>query len=103
MIKAILYHLNCSAAIVKKKDCNAVSFSVSGYNAQKILDYLYSDATIYLNRKYKIVKLAPKLEESDFEKLIKNGESCDANTVVTGEIKASPAPYSVEIEPAKTE
>lgn len=33
----------------------------------------------------------------------KNGESCDANPVVTEETKESSVPYSVETEPEKSE
>lgn len=50
-----------------------------------------------------ISKDAVPVEESQELLQIKNGESCDANTVVNIEIKESISPYSVEIEPADTE
>lgn len=56
-----------------------------------MLNKIYENCNIYLDRKYKLYKLAPYLSESDMEKLRKNGEICDDNTVVTEEIKESSA------------
>lgn len=72
--------------------------------AQDVLELLYSNATIYLERKYNLYKnFAPHFAWAGEEKLLNIGESCDANTEIIEEVKESSTSYSVEIEPANAE
>ena len=72
--------------------------------AQEVLDYMYKDSTIYLDRKYNLYKnFAPRFVQTVEEKLLNIGESCDANTEITEESKESSASYSVEVEPEISE
>ena len=64
--------------------------NTSDDKAIKIFNYLYKNATIYLNRKYKRY-LALCCSNTTFEQT-KNGEGCDANTVVIVETKESTIP-----------
>ena len=72
----------------------------TGKNAYNILKYLYKDATIYLERKYKrYCELCRLFEESNKSLSSKIGEVCNDNTEVNSEItKGSESPYSVESE-----
>ena len=55
--------------------------------AFKVIDYLYSNSTIYLQRKYEIYQIYCRLYEKSYRGLEgKNGEGCDANTVLNSEI-----------------
>lgn len=55
--------------------------------AFNITKYLYSDSTIYLQRKYEIYQIYCRLYEKSYRGLEgKNGEGCDANTVLNSEI-----------------
>lgn len=78
------------------------SLEYSKENAIKLINWLYNDCTIFLNRKYKLYNFFKNGSRSvqEWTELlsIKNGELCDENTVVTEETKESSAPYSVEIE-----
>lgn len=86
-----------------QKDGNCYSISTET-KAQEILEYLYKDATIYLERKYILYKnFAAHFVQTSAETLLKNGESWDANAVVNTETKVSMSPYSVEIEPVNSE
>jgi len=42
----------------RKEECEAYSFKIHGYNAYKFLEKIYSDSSIYLNRKYRRYKEA---------------------------------------------
>lgn len=71
-------------------------------NTVKIINWLYSDCTIYLNRKYQKYNFfkngSRSIQEWNEWLSTKNGEVCDDNTVVTEESNDSFAPYSVETE-----
>ena len=55
--------------------------------AFKVINYLYSNSTIYLQRKYEIYQKYCRLYEESYRVLEgKNGKSCDANTVLNSEI-----------------
>ena len=55
--------------------------------AFKVINYLYSNSTIYLQRKYEIYQKYCRLYEESYRGLEgKNGEGCDANTVLNSEI-----------------
>lgn len=80
------------------------SFNVCGKNAYNLAKFLYQDATIYLDRKFKkYLEYCRLYEESYRLSLTKIGEGCDANPQVITETKESVTPYSVETEPAKVE
>lgn len=68
----------------KGVESNTFALSVSRNKADCVADLLYKNATIYLNRKYKIFcRLTQKyvrLQQG------KNGEDCDVNTVLTEQI-----------------
>ena len=55
--------------------------------AFNITKYLYDSSTIYLQRKYEIYQIYCRLYEKSYRGLEgKNGEGCDANTVLNSEI-----------------
>lgn len=57
------------------------------HNAKKLLDYMYKDAVIYLDRKFnKYLEVCRFWEKYQKELQSKNGEGCDANTVLTNQI-----------------
>lgn len=81
--------------------CNAINDIVY------FLNYMYKDATIYLDRKYKLYEFFKNGSRS-IQEWIEFNESktvnvCDDNAVVNVETKESTSPYSVEIEPANAE
>lgn len=86
-ITSLNEYLGTNAKIQSKSGIYTISFG--GNVAQNVLEKLYDNCNIYLDRKYELYKLAPRLSESDVEKLRKNGEVCDDNTVVTEESKES--------------
>lgn len=64
----------------------------NGEEAYKILNYLYNNCNIYLQRKYDKYKDICRLYEKSYRGLqTNNGEDCDVNPVITGEIKESSA------------
>lgn len=63
------------------------SFNLSAFRTKKFLDYLYKDCTIYLDRKYiKYLEICRSWEKFHESLEGKNGEGCDANTVLNSEI-----------------
>lgn len=79
-------------------------FSVCGKNGYELAKYLYSNATIYLERKYeKYLEYCRLYEKSDRLLETKIMEGCDANHEVNSESKESESPQRVEIEPEKSE
>ncbi len=79
-------------------------FSVCGKNGYELAKYLYSNSTIYLERKYeKYLEYCRLYEKSDRLLETKIMEGCDANHEVNSEIKKSESPQRVEIEPEKSE
>ena len=61
--------------------------SLFGKNGFELAKYLYSNCTVYLDRKYeKYLEYCRLYEESYRELEGKNGESCDGNTVLNSEI-----------------
>ena len=76
-------------------------------NGIKFINWLYSNSSIFLERKYKLYNFfkdgSRSIQEWVELQSTKNGELCDENTVVTEETKESFAPYSVETEPDLSE
>lgn len=91
-------------------DSNQVTYALqfSSNISRYLCSLLYDNCTIYLDRKYsraQFFKTKNCRSVEEFTELLQteNGESCDANPVVTEEIKESSAPYSVGTEPEKSE
>ena len=79
-------------------------FSVCGKNGYELAKYLYSNSTIYLERKYeKYLEYCRLYEKLDRLLETEIMEGCDANHEVNSEIKESESPQRVEIEPEKSE
>lgn len=91
----------------KRHSEHTFSLEYTKQNAIKIINWLYKDCTIFLDRKHKLYNFfkngSRSVQEWNEWLSTKNGEDCDVNTVVTEETKASSVPYSVEIEPVKAE
>lgn len=90
---------------ISNKSCNdwenkAYQLKFSFVPSRKIARYLYENANIYLERKYKkYLEFCSLEDESLLRKSSKIGECCDANTEVSSEItKGSETPQSVEGE-----
>ena len=65
-----------------------LTLNVSQYKAKKLLDYMYNDATIYLDRKYnEYLKVCRVFKKLNTELQGNIGEGCDANTEITEETK----------------
>lgn len=78
--------------------------SLHGRNGYELADYLYKNATIYLDRKYnKYLEYCRLYEESCRELQTNNGEGCDVNPVISTETKESVPSYRVETEPSSEE
>lgn len=79
---------------------NTYELSFSDVPSRKLARFLYENATVYLDRKYKkYLEFCRIEEESSKRKSSKIGEGCDANTEVNSEIsKGSESPQSVESE-----
>lgn len=103
-LNEIIEMSNISAKFKHDKRHSEKTFSLeyTKENSIKMLNWLYSDCTIYLDRKYKRYNFfkngSRSIQEWNELSLTKNGEDCDVNTVVTEETKESSALYSVEIE-----
>lgn len=73
----------------------------------KFINYIYSNANIYLERKYKLYQFfkngSRSLQEWNEFQQIENGEVRNSDPVVNSEIKESELPYSVETEPSSME
>ena len=68
-------------------------FAITGKNGYLITKYLYSDSTVYLDRKYeKYLEYCRLYEESYRESETKIGEGCDVNPEVIIETKESVTP-----------
>ena len=74
--------------------------TIGGKNAFELTKYLYSDATIYLQRKYEKYLEYCRLYEESCRGLSGNiGETPEMdNTEINSEIKESESSYSVEVE-----
>lgn len=81
----------------KNYNNNAFQLVYGGTIARKFARYLYENATIYLDRKYKKFLDFCRIEEgSSRRKSSKIGEGCDANTEVSSVIaKGTETPQSV--------
>lgn len=74
-------------------------FSVCGRNGYELAKYLYSNATIYLDRKYEKYLEYCRLYEESYRELQTNiGKGCDANPEISIETKESIPSYSVDGE-----
>lgn len=63
------------------------TINANSQKAKEILDYMYKDATIYLDRKFnKYLEVCRFWEKLQKLRKGKNGEGCDANTVLNSEI-----------------
>ena len=86
---------------------NTFSLEYDKENGINFINWLYSDCSIFLNRKYELYNFfkngSRSIQEWTEWLSTKNGELCDENTVVTEENKKSSAPYSVETEPDLSE
>lgn len=83
---------------------NTYVFNLWCSTAVSIIYFLYNNSSIYLDRKFEKANEICRLYGEPYKELqTENGESCDANPVVTEETKESSAPYSVETEPEKSE
>ena len=71
------------------------------------INYLYDNCNIYLNRKYRKYTFfkngSRSVQEWTEFNQPKSVEACDGNTEVNTKIKEFVSPYSVEIEPDKSE
>ena len=91
MLEGIKRHIpelsNRSLFLNDKKNKITKVLSSEHKVAFKVIDYLYSNSTIYLQRKYEIYQIYCRLYEKSYRGLEgKNGEGCDANTVLNSEI-----------------
>ncbi len=86
----------------KRHDDKTFTIEYTKENSVKFINWLYSDCTIYLNRKYQKYNFfkngSRSIQEWNEWLSTKNGEVCDDNTVVTEESNDSSALYSVETE-----
>lgn len=86
----------------KRHSEQTVNFSFKRSESTKLINLLYNDSTIYLDRKYKLFNFfkngCRSLEE--FNELLQTniGEGCDANTEINLDSNKSKSSYSVEIE-----
>lgn len=87
-------HLNLrSYKLQGKQNSEAKQFSVGHSIAFNLSKYLYSNSTIYLQRKYeKYLEYCRLYEESYRELQTKIGEGCDVNPEVIEETKESSTP-----------
>lgn len=104
-VNGVLYYHKITKELF---DLYGISRSMAMKQRSKVNKY-------YIHRKAKHVKIkyidkfvplpqdAVPIEESLELLQTKNGEDCDVNTVVNTETKESVSPYSVEIEPDKSE
>ena len=75
-----------------KHDEKTLTISVSSSNAKSILDYMYKDSTVYLDRKFNKYLEICRLWEKSHRGLQGNiGEGLTANTEITTETKESVA------------
>lgn len=91
----------CNKGYIRKcGDENVYDLEFSPRVSRSVARLLYSDATIYLERKYNKYLEFCRLEEESSRRLSsKIGECCDANPEVISEIsKGSETPQSVESE-----
>jgi len=96
------HNIDCKLFKDKRHVNNTWTLSFNTHNTVLFINYIYKNASVYLDRKYNLYEFFKNGSRSVQEwaelLLTKNGELCDENTVVTEETKESSAPYSVEIE-----
>lgn len=86
-IKNNIIELNNSPLNFNNSSNITLVLSAEREKAFRILYYLYENSSIYLNRKYERYLYFCRLYKKLYKKLqSKNGESCDANTVLTNQI-----------------
>ena len=93
-LKQILltYSINTGVLVVDPREEYTRTLNVSQPDTLQFLHLIYKDSTIYLTRKYnKYLTFCRSLEKSDELLQTNIGESCDANTEITGETKEFPA------------
>lgn len=109
MDKIIEYSgINANIRHDKRHNENTISLEYTVENGFKFINYLYSNCTIYLDRKYKLFNFFKQGSRSveEFTELLQTniGENPEKeDTEITEETKESSASYSVEIEPSNTE
>ena len=109
-IKELTKQLNVEYKITKHHhhDLQTVDYrQQKRETVHKILNFLYKNANVYLDRKYKLYEFFKNGSRS-IQEWVEFNESktvnvCDDNAVVNVETKESTSPYSVEIEPANAE
>ena len=86
----------------KRHSSETMIFEYSKDDGIKFVAFLYEDATIYLDRKYKLYEFFKNGSRSlqEYEELLQTniGEGCDANPEISTESKESVPSYSVETE-----
>ena len=91
MVKTILEKNNIHISNVNQKSAeNVYTIQLSQNNSILLINYLYNDSTIYLDRKYNLYKFFCKGCRSvkEFTELLSGniGEDCDVNTEISSEI-----------------
>ena len=85
-IQAILNNFNIKSSLVKDSRMeNTLVLNISSTNSLDFLDLVYSNSSIYLDRKYKRYKIFKtcRSKQECLELLAgENGEGCDVNLVV---------------------
>lgn len=106
-LETYISDINSTRAKDKRWKGNTEFIRFNKENGIKFINYIYSNCSIYLDRKYKLFNFfkngSRSLQEWNELLQTENGEGCDANPVLNSETKESESMYSVEIEPEKSE
>lgn len=104
-LEEVLNISNISAKYIhdKRHSDNTFSLSYSKDNGVLFVNYLYNDASVYLDRKYKLFEFFKNGSRSvkEFAELLSGniGEASEmGNTEINSETKESESSYSVEVE-----
>ena len=86
-------NIECDFTQDKRRTEQTLTMQFNKENGIKFINYLYSDATIYLDRKYKLYNFFKNGSRSveEFAELLQTniGEDCDVNTEIIEETKES--------------
>lgn len=86
-------NIECDFLQDKRRTEQTLAMQFNKENGIKFINYLYSDATIYLDRKYKLYNFFKNGSRSveEFAELLQTniGENCDVNTEIIEETKES--------------
>lgn len=92
ILQNLFKELNTTISIYHNPNHSEETLTLNAYQykAKELLDYMYNDATIYLDRKYnKYLEVCRVFKKLNTELQGNIGEGCDANTEITEEIKES--------------